>query len=578
MRSKNQSSPQTPRWGPLPLVVGIIGHKDLPESESKEVESKIAAIFLELQTRYPSTPLALLTSLAEGTDRIAARAALKGKRRLMIVIPSTQENYEKSFLTESSKDEFAKLLFQSDQKYELIPLALTSAGGSDEKSDQNGIFEVNSGAFIARNCQILIAVWDGITTKRENSIAPIVRFKLKGVPDLYPTIRSPLDPVETGPVYHIVLPKNGSSERQRDSFIVRKLFPKSLGKYRKAEKACHRVYKRINDFNRDVLKLQPRLKDDYQKSKSYLIPAKMEQTLRAESISLLNDYSIADSMAIYFQRRVVKTYIVMFLLSFLAIFFYQIYGYVVPRGPAQVELYVGSLVLALVFYQIAKRGDYENKYLDYRALAEGLRVQFFWQIAGIRDSVANHYLHKQRSELDWIRNAIRVMSGFTDEGLKAEHSDTKQNKQKGMRLALNRWIHNQYLYYSKATVRDQNKLNWLKSWRKILLSLGGALALIKVVFHPRHHLFTAAMGLAPAIGAVLYAYIEKRAFSQQMKQYGRMANLFAAAQKQLQRLLNQRKYSEARFVIEELGKEALAENGDWVILHRERPIQMPKVR
>lgn len=576
MRSKNQSSPEAPRWGPLPLVVGIIGQKDLQENESKEVESKIAAIFLELQTRYPSTPIALLTSLAEGTDRIAAKAALKGQRRLMIVIPSTRENYEKIFLTESSKDEFAKLLFKSDQKYELIPLALTS----DAKGDQNEIFEVNSGAFIARNCQILIAVWDGVTVKGENSIAPIVRFKLKGVPDLYPTIRSPLDPVETGPVYHIVLPKNNSSERQRDSFIVRKLFPKSLGKYRKAEKACHRVYKRIDDFNRDVLKLQPRLKDDYQKSKSYLIPAKLEQSLSAESTSLLSDYSIADSMAIYFQRRVVKTYIVMFLLSFLALFFYQIYAHVVPRSPApaQVELYVGSLVLALVFYQIAKRGDYENKYLDYRALAEGLRVQFFWQIAGIRDSVANHYLHKQRSELDWIRNAIRVMSGFTDEGLKAGSSDTKRNKQKGMRLALHRWIHNQYLYYSKATVRDQQKLNRLRSWRKILLSLGGALALIKVVFHPSHHLFIAAMGLAPAIGAILHAYIEKRAFSQQTKQYGRMANLFASAQKQLQRLLNQRKYAEARFVLEELGKEALVENGDWVILHRERPIQMPKVR
>jgi hypothetical protein len=57
-----------------------------------------------------------------------------------------------------------------------------------------------------------------------------------------------------------------------------------------------------------------------------------------------------------------------------------------------------------------------------------------------------------------------------------------------------------------------------------------------------------------------------------------MANLFGAAQRQIQHLMKQRKYPEARFVIEELGKEALAENGDWVILHRERPIQMPKVR
>jgi hypothetical protein len=414
--------------------------------------------------------------------------------------------------------------------------------------------------------------------KRENSIAPIVRFKLQGVPDLYPTIRSPLDPIETGPVYHVVLPKEEGPENRKDSYIVRKLFPKSLGNYRKAEKACHRIYKRIDDFNQDVIKLQPQLKDEYQKSKSYLIPSKIEETLNPESASLLNDYAIADAMAIYFQRRVVKTYVIMFFLSFLALFFYQIYNYVLTGAPAQMELYVGSLLLALVFYQIAKRGDYENKYLDYRALAEGLRVQFFWQLAGIRDSVANHYLHKQRSELDWIRNAIRVMAGFTEVGLKAENSDAKKKTSGGMRLALSRWIHSQYLYYSKATVRDQTKLKHLKMWRKGLLFLGGALALIKVIFHPNHHLFIAAMGLAPAIGAILHAYIEKRAYSQQTKQYGRMANLFGAAQRQIQHLMKQRKYPEARFVIEELGKEALAENGDWVILHRERPIQMPKVR
>ena len=29
-------------------------------------------------------------------------------------------------------------------------------------------------------------------------------------------------------------------------------------------------------------------------------------------------------------------------------------------------------------------------------------------------------------------------------------------------------------------------------------------------------------------------------------------------------------------LLRELGKEALIENGDWVLLHRERPIDIPK--
>ena len=32
----------------------------------------------------------------------------------------------------------------------------------------------------------------------------------------------------------------------------------------------------------------------------------------------------------------------------------------------------------------------------------------------------------------------------------------------------------------------------------------------------------------------------------------------------------------ARTLVSDLGKEALAEHGDWLMLHRERPIELPK--
>jgi alpha-galactosidase/6-phospho-beta-glucosidase family protein len=49
-----------------------------------------------------------------------------------------------------------------------------------------------------------------------------------------------------------------------------------------------------------------------------------------------------------------------------------------------------------------------------------------------------------------------------------------------------------------------------------------------------------------------------------------MSALFTRAYKQLQALLDQNKLSEAQQVIRELGKEALEEHGDWVMVHRER--------
>ena len=54
-----------------------------------------------------------------------------------------------------------------------------------------------------------------------------------------------------------------------------------------------------------------------------------------------------------------------------------------------------------------KEQDYQNKHQDYRALAEALRIQFFWQVADLPDAVVDHYLRKQRGALEWIRSALR---------------------------------------------------------------------------------------------------------------------------------------------------------------------------
>src|SRR5205085_12028146 len=46
--------------------------------------------------------------------------------------------------------------------------------------------------------------------------------------------------------------------------------------------------------------------------------------------------------------------------------------------------------------------EYQKKHQDYRALAEGLRVQFFWNLLGLPDAVEKSYLRNQWGELEWI--------------------------------------------------------------------------------------------------------------------------------------------------------------------------------
>jgi hypothetical protein len=92
-------------------------------------------------------------------------------------------------------------------------------------------------------------------------------------------------------------------------------------------------------------------------------------------------------------------------------------------------------------------------------------------------------------------------------------------------------------------------------------------------------LLIAIVSLPAVIAAVLYTYAEKKALSAQAKQYAAMIIPFGRARDRLRNLLSYGeydsiKYKESQILVEELGKEALVENGDWVLMHRDRPLEV----
>lgn len=56
-----------------------------------------------------------------------------------------------------------------------------------------------------------------------------------------------------------------------------------------------------------------------------------------------------------------------------------------------------------------------------------------------------------------------------------------------------------------------------------------------------------------------------------------MAELFTRAEVRLRDAISTGKTADAQQLILELGNEALGENGDWVMMHRERPPEASKV-
>ena len=59
----------------IPIVLGVIGHRDYRPTDEKELRTALADIFRAFRAAFPHAPLRLLSSLAEGADQLGVKVA-----------------------------------------------------------------------------------------------------------------------------------------------------------------------------------------------------------------------------------------------------------------------------------------------------------------------------------------------------------------------------------------------------------------------------------------------------------------------------------------------------------------------
>ncbi len=560
MKDSTKSTPGTPR--PLPLVVGVTGHRDLRTEDHEPLKQQIRKIFAELRQRYPATPLVLFSPLAEGADRLAAQVALEPDLgiRLVVPLPMPKDEYEKDFATPQSKAEFNDLLRKAERSFPLSGAEGSPEVNDLEKEKGRAGFYALVGAYIARHSQILIALWDGAESTKTGGTAEVVRFKLAGVPPPYAPPRSPLDPVESGPVYHILTPRITNPSPAGQPFGLDKHFP-GYANEAAGDGVYHRIYQRFDGFNRDAQRLASRLTAARRKSMGYVLSPEQQQSLPSGLKFALDRYGWADALALHFQRRTRQTVRGVLLVAFLAAVCIQGYSYVGTGSRWLAGAYLVAMCVAYAWYAWARwRRDYHNKYLDYRALAEGLRVRLFWRLAGLKEEVPDHYLRRQRGELDWIRQAIRVWTIPTKMETPADHPDPVVKQPERLQIVLDRWVSDQVAFFRKAGRRDH--------WRNVVLRYleygffitGLILAFVKVLLPLLEPILAGmsmtldhagadnvhkaslepilpVMSMSLVIGALLHIYAKVLSLAEHAKQYGRMSEIFSRAEDSLRGLL-----------------------------------------
>jgi len=180
------------------LRIGVTGHRPnrFAEAAQLTVRRKLDELFAalseivgQLQTREaeffaPGPPeVCIVSALAEGADRVVAEAGLGAGFALNAVLPFPPDVYEGDFETDESKTRYRALLAKTSA-------CLTLAGTKSDAAEIERAYEA-VGLLTLRQCDILVAVWDGnVSSGRggtedivQHAVAtgrPVLRFDEKG--------------------------------------------------------------------------------------------------------------------------------------------------------------------------------------------------------------------------------------------------------------------------------------------------------------------------------------------------------------------------------------------------------------
>jgi hypothetical protein len=519
------------------LIVGATGHRDIAAADEPALREAVGALLADIAGGVPNTRVVVLAVLRRGAGLLSAEVALEAGFAVIACIAAPADVVERD-LTAADASRFRAVLERC---------AHVAVVAHDE-ADAGG--ESATGWYVAFHSHVLIALWDGAASRKPGATANTVALRETGISPVHsaPNAAVPHDP-DPMPVFQIVTPRAGA-ERPADVGSVRRRYPRRFSGDRKAQETFDAALGRLDRFNQDLA-----VTGDGPDGTG--LPGLMGRT---------------DRTANRLQRRALYQLRMLYGISLLAIAAQL--GFGDKLGPEPVK--IATLAAAFIAYRIARSADLENRYQDYRAVSEGMRVQIAWNAAGAgNEFVDPYYMRMQQSELQWIRMALR--SAAFVESLAPHVRDD--------RVALD-WVRQQWRYYHRAAGRDQRSARVYRRIGKVSQYVGlGAVFVVAFLLLPpfralppdmaagTKHWAASFAALVGAAAALFGSYADKRGYSANAKRYDRMFGVFDRALHQLHRLAGGGPGGQVH-VVREVGREALVEQAEWLLARRDRPLRV----
>ncbi len=541
------------------LVIGITGHRDIFKEDKEELKNKIKGVFKELKEKFPETPLLLLTPLAEGADRIAAEAAIEENVNYVVVLPMPEDLYKKDF--PDTVKEYEELKTHSLGSFELPIKEEEKKLIEDYGPERDKRYE-EVGVYIVVHSQILIALWDGKDTGLKGGTSQIVKFKLgeEEIPREYLKNLGILEDHDRGPVVHIPTRRAKDKDSQIDKEVKWK-YPKDMKEDDFFGKKG--IFTKINEFNKEIKKLDV---NKINRSRNTLISDKNQSQVE----SILNKekfvsyiFAEADALSMgYRDNWKLMQIFLLFLLPGVLLVLLLLYDF----SDTLIVLVLYSvlyIILILMFKYWNLSRNFHNKYIEFRTLAEGLRVLFFLRLAGLHEDIEDLYAKKHKSKFRWIREVLRSANVFDPQ----PPSNVDENSYE---IIEKYWIQGQHKYFTEKAEKNKKIVKKVSITSSVILFVGIGVIILLIILKMVHgiEIFLPIIMIITYYILVFFAgavdeYLKRFLYLETKEEYDRIKGIFEKAMKRW----NNASLNEKSKILIELAKEAMRENGDWFLLN-----------
>jgi hypothetical protein len=458
--------------------------------------------------------------------------------------------------------------------YEFPALSTRYSEGAGEAHDHRAAAYQRCGRFLVTQSHVVLAIWDGRAPSKAGGTADSVYFK---VPRLHPLPDENGAPevttAERGCVVHVPTSRASDDGPPRDPgepdptlTIVSSTTP-----WVEWAASADHAARDVNTMNVSLSQAQGKV----QKVALSDVSEQREPSLT----SCLHSWTDAISTRTQAQyRRAVATVLALGVICVVVMD-------QTLSSPSWGTLTLQALAISatLSTWIWLTRRHIKDLFEQYRAIAEGARVQEAWAAVGLEDCIVDDFPLGQAAEFEWIRSALRA-AWFVDQADRASPSPSGLPSQEDMsRIAdmARQWICGQIAYFghedSETGAIAKNAISARRYGRLAVAALSiallafvpeiAAIVMPQSMSPPLARVLTGLWGLGLAVAAALTAYAEIMVFHQTTRRYRMLLPQYLQGLTALDDPNVSSHAAAVRDLVRQIGRAALNENSDWLVLH-----------